>query len=197
MAAIRHDPEVDIGEERPRLDGPDPGPEFVRLFDAHAADIHRYLARRVGTDQAHDLVSETFLVALRERHSYSADGGARAWLFGIATNLVRRHARQQTRMLRATARLRFDAVQTDHDARVAEQLDAQTIARRIAPAIAELADGDRDVLFLTFWAQLTTVEIAEALAIPVGTVRSRLHRVRRLLRTRAAVDHLPREEELR
>lgn len=197
MTATRQHPEVDIGEDRPRLDGPDPGPEFVRLFDAHAADIHRYLARRVGSDQAHDLVSETFLVAFRERHSYSADGGARAWLFGIATNLVRRHARQQTRMLRATARMPHDDAQAGHDARVADRLDAQAIARRIAPAIAELSDGDRDVLFLTFWAELTTVEIAEALAIPVGTVRSRLHRVRRLLRTQAAADHLPREENLR
>jgi RNA polymerase sigma-70 factor (ECF subfamily) len=62
------------------------------------------------------------------------------------------------------------------------------MARQIAPAIAELSDGDRDVLLLTSWAELTTVEVAEALAIPVGTVRSRLHRIRRQLRTTVALE---------
>jgi RNA polymerase sigma-70 factor, ECF subfamily len=60
-------------------------------------------------------------------------------------------------------------------------VDAQTLARRIAPAIADLSEGDRDVLLLTSWAGLSTVEVADALGIPVGTVRSRLHRVRRQL----------------
>jgi RNA polymerase sigma-70 factor (ECF subfamily) len=49
-------------------------------------------------------------------------------------------------------------------------------------AIAGLSVADRDVLLLTSWAGLDTNEIAEALGIPAGTVRSRLHRVRRQLR---------------
>jgi RNA polymerase sigma-70 factor (ECF subfamily) len=73
---------------------------------------------------------------------------------------------------------------------IADRVDAQAMARQIAPAIADLSDGDRDVLFLTSWAELTTVEVAEALGIPVGTVRSRLHRIRRQLRTHAATAHL-------
>ncbi len=56
--------------DRPYLGGPDPGAEFGRLFDAYARPLHRYLARRVGVETAHDLVSETFMVALNGRHGY-------------------------------------------------------------------------------------------------------------------------------
>ncbi|WP_433167087.1 RNA polymerase sigma factor [Kribbella sp. CA-247076] len=172
--------------DRPDLDGPGMAAEFARLFDQYAVPLHRYLARRVGAEQAHDLVSETFLTAFRQRASYDpATAGAKAWLYGIATNLARRHVRQEVRGLRATARAgrREPDESAAHDGRVAERVDAQTVARRIAPAIADLSEGDRDVLLLTSWAGLSTVEVADALGIPVGTVRSRLHRVRRRLRT--------------
>jgi RNA polymerase sigma-70 factor (ECF subfamily) len=54
--------------------------------------------------------------------------------------------------------------------------------RMLAAALAELSDGDRDVLLLIAWEDLSYEEAAEALTIPVGTVRSRLHRARRLVR---------------
>lgn len=194
-----HSPEADIGtedrpgEDRPDLGGKDAGAEFARLFDAYASPLHRYLARRVGAEQAHDLVSETFLAAFRQRHRYDPAAAAiRSWLYGIATNLARHHVRQELRGLRATARSdgRTGAWPPAHDGRVADRVDAQAMAQQLAPAIADLSDGDRDVLFLTSWAQLTTVEVADALGIPVGTVRSRLHRIRRQLRTRAAIQNV-------
>lgn len=178
-------PPPDPTEDRPHLSGPAVADEFARLFDQHAVPMHRYLARRVGAEQAHDLVSETFLTAFRQRDSYDpATAAAKAWLYGIATNLARRYVRQEVRGLRATARAgrREPDDLAAHDGRVAERVDAQQLARRIAPAIADLSEGDRDVLLLTSWAGLTTVEVADALGIPVGTVRSRLHRVRRQLR---------------
>ncbi|MFI5714157.1 RNA polymerase sigma factor [Kribbella sp. NPDC051620] len=210
MKAIRYDsPEADIGThggggprsgtggetdgDRPELDGRDASAVFGGLFDAYAAPLYRYLARRVGPDHAHDLVSETFLTAFKQRQTYDpATAAVRSWLYGIATNLARRHVRQEVRGLRAASRA--DAGRTpyqpSHDGIVSDRVDAQALARQIAPAIADLSDGDRDVLFLTSWAQLTTVEVAEALDIPVGTVRSRLHRIRRQLRTHAATAHL-------
>ncbi|MDX6280305.1 MAG: hypothetical protein QOH03_1376 [Kribbellaceae bacterium] len=200
MKAIRYDsPEADIGtgggpapgEDRPELGGPDAGVEFGRLFDAYAAQLHRYLARRVGPEHAHDLVSETFLAAFKQRQTYDpATAAVRGWLYGIATNLARRHVRQEVRGLRATSRADAGSspYQPSHDGMVADRVDAQTMARQIAPAIAELSDGDRDVLLLTSWAELTTVEVADALGIPVGTVRSRLHRIRRHLRTTIALE---------
>lgn len=181
MAMTSGDPHAGSG---PDLTAADPGTAFARLYDEHARPLHRYLARRVGEHTAYDLVSETFLVALRQRHSYDPDRPVRGWLFGIATNLVRRHARDEVRALRATARAadRGAADESGHELRVSEQVDAQVLARRLAPALAGLSEPDRDVLLLTAWAGLTPAEVADALGIPAGTVRSRLHRVRRILR---------------
>jgi RNA polymerase sigma factor (sigma-70 family) len=171
------------GVDRPQLDGPRPAEIFAVLFDRHARPLHRYLARRVGGDIANDLVSETFLVALNHRHRYDpALATARAWLFGIATNLLRTHVRSEVRGLRATARAAAAADSPGHDTAVADRVDAQARVRRLAAALAELSTSDRDVLLLTSWAGFDSTEVAAALDIPVGTVRSRLHRVRRKLR---------------
>lgn len=176
--------DLPLDAARPALDGPRPAEVFARLFDQHAAPMHRYLARRVGTETAHDLVSETFLVALSQRHGYDpARATARAWLYGIATNLLRRHVRREVRGLVATARASAGSVgDSGHDAAVADRVDAATAVRRLAAGLAELPAADRDVLLLAAWAGLDSTEIADALDIPQGTVRSRLHRVRRKLR---------------
>ncbi|RKT51797.1 RNA polymerase sigma factor [Saccharothrix australiensis] len=177
----------DDADDRPDLSGPEPGRAVGRLFDRHARSLHRYLARRVG-DLADDLVGETFLVAFQTRTAYDRERGtARAWLYGIATNLLRRHVRQEVRGLRAATRAAGPATgDDDHGNRVADRVDAAASTRRLAGALAELREGDRDVLLLTSWAGLDTNEVAEALGIPVGTVRSRLHRVRRHLRAHAS-----------
>jgi RNA polymerase sigma-70 factor (ECF subfamily) len=176
-------------KDRPYLGGPEvDATQFGRLFDVYARPLHRYLARRVGQETAHDLVSETFLVALNQRHSYDPRRGAvRSWLYGIATNLLRRQVRQEVRALQATARSAGfgPGQEAGHEARVAERLDASAMAVRLAGALAQLSEGDRDVLLLTSWAGLDSTEVADALDIPVGTVRSRLHRVRKWLRANA------------
>lgn len=173
-------------DEYPDLSGPDSRTAFGLLFDRNARPLHRYLARRVGEQAADDLVAEVFLTAWAQRTRYDPRrASARSWLYGIATNLLRRHVRQEVRHLRAAARMsnRTAAEQAEsHDGRVAERVDAAMRARQLAGALAELAPADRDVLLLVSWAGLDTTEVAEALGIPVGTVRSRLHRIRRGLR---------------
>lgn len=181
--------EVPADRDRPYLGGPEPAAEFGRLFDTYAVPLHRYLARRVGQDLAHDLVSETFLVALNRRNTYDPrQAVVRSWLYGIATNLLRHHVRQEVRGLRAHARA--TAAHPDHvvghDALVADRVDAAVLAASLAGALTALSDGDRDVLLLTSWAGLGSTEVAEVLAIPVGTVRSRLHRARKWLRANAS-----------
>jgi RNA polymerase sigma-70 factor (ECF subfamily) len=175
-------------KDRPYLGGPEPAVEFGRLFDAYARPLHRYLSRRVGAASADDLVSETFLVALNQRHSYDPRRGAvRSWLYGIATNLLRRQVRQELRFLEIAARAAGHApgAEASHETRVADRVDASAMATQLAGALASLSEGDRDVLLLTSWAGLDSTEIADALDIPVGTVRSRLHRVRKWLRANA------------
>jgi RNA polymerase sigma-70 factor (ECF subfamily) len=114
-----------------------------------------------------------------------ARASPRAWLFGIANNLARNHLRRRKRETAATARLMDAARAESHENRVVEQVDAQLRARQLAEAIGRLDDADRDVLLLTSWADMDSNEIAQALGIPAGTVRSRLHRVRRHLRVAA------------
>ncbi|MFJ1766594.1 RNA polymerase sigma factor [Amycolatopsis sp. NPDC088138] len=187
MQVIQEGPEI-WGHDRPDLGGPEPGPAFGRLFDTHAGQLRRYVARRVGAEAANDLVAETFLVALRRRESYRRElGTARSWLYGIATNLLRHHVRSELRGLQATARLAHtgELSYAGHDGRVAEQVDAQVRAAQLAGALARLSPADRDTLLLVSWAGLEPAEVAEALGIPPGTVRSRLHRIRRSLRTNA------------
>ncbi|MEV1116571.1 sigma-70 family RNA polymerase sigma factor [Actinosynnema sp. NPDC049800] len=173
-------------DDDPDLSGPDPGAVFGRLFDDHAGSLHAYLARRVGDQTADDLVSETFLVALQQRHTYDPErAGVRPWLYGIASNLLRRHVRQEVRGWRARARVAGSerAQAESPEVRTTERVTAQQRIRRLAGALAALEPGDRDVLLLTSWGHLSSTEVAQALGIPVGTVYSRLHRVRRWLRS--------------
>jgi RNA polymerase sigma-70 factor (ECF subfamily) len=86
-------------------------------------------------------------------------------------------------MYRALARTGVDpAAEPDAD-RVARSVSAAAAGRRLAAALAKLSTGDRHVLLLLAWADLSYEEIATALDIPIGTVRSRLHRARTTVRT--------------
>jgi RNA polymerase sigma-70 factor, ECF subfamily len=158
---------------------------FAPLFDRHAAAVHRYLARRIG-EPADDLLAETFLVAFRRRASYRPlQLEVRPWLFGIATNVLHRHVRQEERRYRALARARLLETGSHADDPSDDRLDAQALRSALAAALAALKAADRDALLLLAWAQLSYAEIAATLDIPIGTVRSRINRARRL--TRAAL----------
>jgi RNA polymerase sigma-70 factor (ECF subfamily) len=159
---------------------------FATVFDRHAPAVHRYLGRRVG-ELSDDLLSETFLIAFRRRAAYRPERvEVRPWLIGIATNLVHGHVRAERRRYRALARAAAEPVPSGVDpADSAGRLDAQALRGPLAGALAGLKAPDRDALLLLAWGQLSYEEIAAVLDIPVGTVRSRLHRARRL--TRAAL----------
>lgn len=127
---------------------------------------------------------QTFLVAFERRGGYDtgrADAGP--WWYGIATNLLRRHHRDEARLFRALSRAGADRGEAGcHAERVAERVDAGAASRELAAALAGLKPPDRDVLLLIAWAGLSYEEVARALEIPVGTVRSRLHRARVIVR---------------
>ncbi|MGY1916909.1 RNA polymerase sigma factor [Blastococcus sp. HT6-30] len=160
--------------------------EFAALFDRHAATVHRYLGRRVG-ELADDLLSEVFLVAFRRRAAYRPEHvEVRPWLLGIATNVVHGHRRTEQRRYRALARAAAEPERHGEDpGDAADRLDAQALRGPLAAALAGLKPRDRDALLLLAWGQLGYEEIAAVLDVPVGTVRSRLHRARR--QTRAAL----------
>jgi DNA-directed RNA polymerase specialized sigma24 family protein len=152
--------EIPVDRDRPYLRGPEAPLEFGRLFDTYAHGLHRYLARRVGTETAHDLVSETFLVAADYRHGYDPRRGVvRSWLYGIATTLLRQEQAHPPR------------------------------------ALASLSEEDCEVLLLTSWAGLASTEVADALGIPVDSVRSRLRRMRTLDAAVAAPHSAPHTDQ--
>ena len=156
---------------------------FAAVFDRHAGVLFRFLVRRVGRDIADELLGETFRVAFEARTRFDCERPtARPWLYGIATNLVAKHRRSEARRLHATARLAADRsgdAVADH---VAARVDAAQTWPTVATGIAQLPDAERDVLLLFVWEELTYEEIAAALTIPIGTVRSRLNRARARLR---------------
>lgn len=163
---------------------------FALLYDRYAPDIHRYAARRLGDTAADDITADTFLVAFRIRSRYDRTRpNARPWLYGIAGNLIGKQRRAEVRALRALARTGHDPVAASWGERWVEDTDSRIAAQGpLAGALAGLSAPDRHVLLLVAWAELTYQEVAEALDIPVGTVRSRLNRARRKVRTALGAD---------
>ena len=153
---------------------------FETLFERHAAPIYRYLRRRVGTGLAEELTAETFARAFRARRRFDLLGeSALPWLYGIAANVLRMHRRTDERRLRAYAHASVGrgsepplSADSDH------RLDAMAVRPALAAALADLPPAQREVLLLHAWADLSNEEIAVALDISPGTVRSRLHRAR-------------------
>jgi RNA polymerase sigma-70 factor (ECF subfamily) len=155
---------------------------FGAIFDRHFDAVHRYLARRAGRERADDLASQTFTVAFARRGTFRpSEVGARPWLLGIATNLLCNDRRSEQRLLEMLARLSADSGAGGNGR---ADVDGEC---ELAAALAELDGEQRDVLLLYAWAELSYEEIAGALAIPVGTVRSRLSRARSHLRSRLTV----------
>lgn len=168
---------------------------FAALFDRHYAAIHGYAARRLGRGLADDVAAETFLIAFDGRERYDmSKGDARSWLYGIASNLIARHHRAEVRQYRALARAAARNSTEGYDDIVAGRIDAQAARGPLAAALGKLSRGDRDVLLLVAWAQLGLQEAAEALGIPAGTARSRLHRARKKIRAALGTSLNPGED---
>jgi RNA polymerase sigma factor (sigma-70 family) len=146
---------------------------FGAVFERHFDAVYGYARRRVGADLAEEIATDTFVRAFDRRRTFDQRrGDARPWLLGIAANLLRRHWRTERRRLAAYARTGVSA-ETRPDA--AERAE-------VVAALDSLSRDERETLFLFAVADLTYEEIADALEIPVGTVRSRLARARARVR---------------
>ena len=150
---------------------------FEPIFDRHFGAVHRYLHRRAGRELADELTAETFALAFSRRESCRASGSVLPWLYGIATNLLHRYRRAERRQLHAYSRSGVDrwvAYEDEADARV----DGSSLDARLAGALAAMRPRERDALLLYALADLSYEEVALALDVPVGTVRTWLHRAR-------------------
>jgi RNA polymerase sigma-70 factor (ECF subfamily) len=155
---------------------------FEEIFDRHYEIVRAYAQRRLGMDDGEEIAASTFEHAFQQRGRF--DGGtypsARAWLFGIANNLVRRHLRHAGVERRHSAvSIAPSVAEGEPDL---EAIDAERQRPVIRAALSELSEEDRETFLLVVLGELHYTEVATVVGIPVGTVRSRVNRSRRMLR---------------
>jgi len=148
---------------------------LATLVERHAARLHAFLVRIAGSrDEADDLLQDTWVRVARGAPSFDPRRRARPWMYGIAANLARDHHRRRQVRARAAQEER-QAPPPEKGFRPLERIDLRA-------RLARLPDRLREVLMLRFYADLDEAEMAEALGIPRGTVKSRLHGALRELR---------------
>ncbi len=168
---------------RVALVGDDPS-EFEAFYREHVEAVQRFVARRVNDPQvAADLTADIFLAVIEAAAGYRADlGPPRAWLFGVARNVVSMELRRRGRHARAVHRLHgHRELQADAVERAVERIDAARDARCLLDRMRVLSPGLRAVVELVVVDGLTIADTAQVLGLEVGTVRVRLHRARRQL----------------
>lgn len=157
---------------------------FGAIFDRHFDAVAGFCIRRLGLVRGEDVAGDVFRWAFENRRRFDLErADARPWLFGIANNLVREALRSAGRQQLAYDRwLRREWRDgTELAFQVAAAVDAQHDLSAVAAVLDLQPVEEVETLLLFAWEQLTYSQIAEALAVPVGTVRSRIHRVRQRL----------------
>jgi RNA polymerase sigma-70 factor, ECF subfamily len=153
---------------------------------------YRVARRLVSTrEEAEDLVQETYARAFRSWRSYTPGTNLRAWLFRILTNLnIDRGRREQrspsTQPLEEGDYFLYNRLEadsgTEDEARIVERLSQDEIVQ----ALSAVPHDFRDVIVLVDIGDFTYQDAAQILDIPIGTVMSRLHRGRRILKQELA-----------
>ena len=137
------------------------------------------MRRRVGRDAALDIAAETFAQALRSFGNLDPERDAQAWLFGVATNVLRHHRRAEERRYEPTRRSRPRHASQREGA--AHGVEEELTRARFVEALVGLDARDRSAAALFAWADLSYEQIAMH-SRSRSTVRSRIHRARRYLR---------------
>jgi RNA polymerase sigma factor (sigma-70 family) len=170
--------------------------QFEKLYRGHRDAILAYLLRRVtNAEDAADLLTEVFVVAVRRGDDVPRDDATRLWLYGVARRLLANHRRGLRRHDEAVARL-ADELRTMAAAVPAPAAELIVLRQQLATLSAD----DRELLTLTAWDGLTPMEAAAVLGLTPTTARARLFRARRRLQARLASiedpsdDHEPRRE---
>ncbi|CEA06920.1 RNA polymerase sigma factor [Arthrobacter saudimassiliensis] len=145
---------------------------FGELYDRQGSALYRYAARRARGFAADDVIAKTLLIAWERLESYDLNhGDAGPWLFGIDTNLLRRHHRSEAGMMKAAARSAARDSVADESERINAQTDAVVATGFIELALNRMPAIDRDILLLYAWGDLTYESMATAMDVPVTGVR--------------------------
>lgn len=157
------------------------------LFDLYARDLTRVVAKLLGPTDADvdDLVQRAFLAAFTAAPHFDGSRSARAWLIGVAVNVVRNERRARARRSRLAGAFGW-ARPTDEDPRQA--LECRSELRQLDACLRRLSEPLREVFVLSQLEHLPATAVAEALDVPVGTVHRRLHDARAKLLELRGVD---------
>ncbi|MEZ4368209.1 MAG: sigma-70 family RNA polymerase sigma factor [Kofleriaceae bacterium] len=172
----------------PRPDGPQGGADFTAVYRAHERALHA-LAMRLTRNPADaaDLVQEAAMRALAAWPRFEPGTNARAWLLRIATNAFINGYRKRRRAHRFATERPADTVRAlygqdeDHAAAAVDGAVAEQLGDEVSAALATLAPDHREVVERADLRGERYRDIADSLAIPMGTVMSRLFRARRQL----------------
>lgn len=148
------------------------------LFDRYFAAISRFFRTKVA-ESPDDLIQRTFLACVEARDRFEGRSSFRSYLFGVAYNVLREHARSRKRDAE-----RFELAEVsaaDLGPRPSSVLRARAEARALLEALRRLPLDHQVLLELYFWEPMTAAEIGESLGVPEGTVRTRLRRAKHLL----------------
>jgi RNA polymerase sigma-70 factor (ECF subfamily) len=160
---------------------------FEEVFQRHFPSLLGYARKRVGHDVGEEIAARAMVIAFERRATFDAKhASARPWLFGIASNLIRHHIRDERVHLDALGKLPIDP--DLGDLVDPERLDAELERPLLADALMMLAERDRETFLLFVLEDLSYGEIAVATDVPIGTVRSRIHRARTQLREQIALE---------
>lgn len=167
---VRSDEELARGIQRGRRD------DLTLLVERHHSPLLGFLYRMAGGDRslAEDLVQETFVRILHGIHQYDYPRPFKPWLYQIAANLARDHYK------RADTRRTDSLPEDDVSLRPADEMLPEDVfllnseSRQVAAAIRQLPAHQREVVILRYYQEFSLAEIADALDIPIGTVKSRL-----------------------
>lgn len=149
---------------------------LARLYERHAGAVFGYLHRLAGDRMtAEEILQDTMLAVWRSAGAFEGRAKVTTWLFGVA----RRQAHNRLRGRAAPAPAGADLPDRPDQSPGPEDLAiAAAGGTPVAAAIDRLPEHHRDVIALVFVAGLPLADVAEVLAIPVGTVKSRLHHAR-------------------
>jgi RNA polymerase sigma factor (sigma-70 family) len=156
---------------------------FGELFERHARAVYSYCYWRTGdASLAEDLTSVVFLEAWARRTSVTITGtSVRPWLLGIANNVARNALRSLRRYRSVLRRIPRGVIEASGQDDVVGRVDARNALSSARHVLDEQSGAEREVVILVFWCGLTYQETADALGIPIGTVRSRVSRTRKKL----------------
>lgn len=147
-----------------------------RAIQSNAVDLLSYLRRRVGNDEAADLLGETFAIAWRREGDTPSDHEqARMWLFGVARGVVLNHQRGERRRWALAQRIQTTVAAPDTQPAADQHLDVRDAIARLDPDLAELVR-------LVHWDGMTLTEAAQIMGIPASTARGRYQRAKQDLR---------------